>query len=272
MQNLNNYIKSLIAFFVILLPQAVNSQAVGTPYLAYAPAFSISCSSATLSPAALFETVAYTGTLTIPYKDGNGTAYPTATVASTGVTGLTAVLRSGTLNNGTGTIVYDITGTPSGIGNVVFPISLNGSICNVSLTAYRLIMWTDDVTVINNKKFIFVKNESPYDYVGTIQVFHPVAFYPLLSVPFLIDGVLGTKKIRTGSEFVSGYILNNYTVPAGQTIQLAVDFNGGGSWNPEPSRNTVATFPINITLNPSVSGLAIDVATQGNILTMYHIP
>ncbi len=51
----------------------------------------------------------------VPYSGGNGGNYPQQSVASTGVTGLTANLAAGTYAS-TGNLVYTITGTPNGSG------------------------------------------------------------------------------------------------------------------------------------------------------------
>ena len=66
---------------------------------------------------------------------GNGDAYAGETVASTGVTGLTATLAAGTLATGTGTVSYTISGTPvstGGSSTASFAISLGGQSCIVA--------------------------------------------------------------------------------------------------------------------------------------------
>ena len=60
------------------------------------------------------------------YTGGNGGAYPAQSIASTGVTGLTATLASGTFANGSGSITYTISGTPSGSGVAQFAITVGG--------------------------------------------------------------------------------------------------------------------------------------------------
>ena len=69
--------------------------------------------------------------ISVPYTGGNGGFYAGQTVSSTGVTGLSATLTSGTLANGSGTLSYTITGTPSGAGNATFALSLGGQSCNL---------------------------------------------------------------------------------------------------------------------------------------------
>ncbi|RMZ59057.1 hypothetical protein D1632_15980 [Chryseobacterium nematophagum] len=68
----------------------------------------------------------------IPYTGGNGVSYPSQTVSSSGVTGLTATLQAGTLANGSGLLTYNITGTPTSSGTANFTISLNGETCTFS--------------------------------------------------------------------------------------------------------------------------------------------
>jgi hypothetical protein len=69
----------------------------------------------------------------ILYTGGNGGNYGTQTVTSTGVTGLTARLESGTLAIGSGSLTYTIRGTPSGSGTASFALSLGGQSCTLSL-------------------------------------------------------------------------------------------------------------------------------------------
>ncbi len=87
---------------------------------------------------------------TIPYSGGNGGIYSAQIVNSIGVTGLTAVLTSGTLNNGSGTLIYTITGTPSAAGNAIFDIDFAGQTCGFSRTVQPSSNFPDVVPVIIN--------------------------------------------------------------------------------------------------------------------------
>jgi hypothetical protein len=95
---------------------------------------SLNCNSATNSGTLTAGTPASGVNSVIPYTGGNGNPYSVQTVSSTGVTGLTATLAAGTLNSGSGTLTYNITGTPSGAGTATFAISIGGHSCNFSLT------------------------------------------------------------------------------------------------------------------------------------------
>lgn len=77
------------------------------------------------NPVNLFNGVPYVGTLTISYTGGNSIPYSSFTIQSTGILGLTAVLRAGTLGV-TGTLVFDVTGTPIGQGDAIFDMVLFG--------------------------------------------------------------------------------------------------------------------------------------------------
>ena len=71
--------------------------------------------------------------LIIPYTGGNGGKYNGQTIASTGVTGLTAALASGIFANGDGNLTYAITGTPSAVGTASFAINIGGQNCTLSI-------------------------------------------------------------------------------------------------------------------------------------------
>lgn len=76
----------------------------------------------------------YAGTFFLPYTGGNGAEYDDATpITSTGVTGLTAVLQKGKLNNSFGYINYTVSGAPSGPGTAIFLIKFGGHTVSVSI-------------------------------------------------------------------------------------------------------------------------------------------
>lgn len=68
----------------------------------------------------------------VPYAGGNSGAYNEQSVSSTGVTGLTATLLSGTFANGSGTLSYTISGTPASSGTASFDININGKTCTIN--------------------------------------------------------------------------------------------------------------------------------------------
>ena len=70
----------------------------------------------------------------IAYSGGNGSAYGSQTSASTGITGLTANLAAGNLANGSGTLTYTITGTPSSAGTASFTVNIGGTGCTFTRT------------------------------------------------------------------------------------------------------------------------------------------
>jgi hypothetical protein len=63
---------------------------------------------------------------TLYYKNGNGALYDALAIQSTGVTGLTATLSAGNLNNGDGSLQFIISGTPSATGTANFSITIGG--------------------------------------------------------------------------------------------------------------------------------------------------
>ncbi|MDR6466296.1 MULTISPECIES: FISUMP domain-containing protein [Chryseobacterium] len=107
----------------------------------------------TTSPAAGVST-------NVPYTGGNGGIYSALSIPSIGVTGLTAVLPSGTLNNGNGTLVFTITGTPSAAGTATFNIDLFGFNCGFNLTVEPSTSFADvvDVTIDNQTRQMMTHN------------------------------------------------------------------------------------------------------------------
>ena len=70
----------------------------------------------------------------VPYVGGNGASYSGQSVPSTGVVGLTATLAAGTLENGSGTLTYAITGSPATSGTASFALSIGGQTCTLTRT------------------------------------------------------------------------------------------------------------------------------------------
>ena len=98
----------------------------------------LDCAGATLT-GNLYSGQAASGvSVSVPYTGGNGGVYQGQNVTSTGVTGLTATLTSGTLNTGSGTLTYSITGTPSGSGTASFALNLGGRNCTLALNTQLL--------------------------------------------------------------------------------------------------------------------------------------
>jgi len=252
--NFTKILKKMVACFALLgLCQQANAQAVGTPYMPIDEPFQLNCASAVFSTLAFFDKAEYTGTLTVPYNNGNATAYATQTINSTGVTGLTAVLRAGTLASGNGTLVYDVSGYPAGTGTATFSLNFLGEACAVTAQVYELTYFIDNVTVTNNTKFIRIKNDSPFPSVVNLLISHAPRPFPENSAPFQINGVPMTRRTAAGTiQSFSSEV--EYTVPANQTISIAVGFSpnaGAGAslrWT-AASGYTVRSVPVSILIS-----------------------
>ena len=93
----------------------------------------IDCAGATTTGTLTSGTAANGVSTAISYTGGNTGSYSAQTVASTGVTGLTASLVADTLANGNGSITYTITGTPASSGTASFAITLGGQSCSFTV-------------------------------------------------------------------------------------------------------------------------------------------
>ena len=94
------------------------------------PIASLNCNSAT-NNGTLIAGIRIEGLVNslIPYTGGIGSSHNGQTVSSTGVTGLTATLVEGSFANGSGTLTYTISGTPSAVGEASFAINIGGKTC-----------------------------------------------------------------------------------------------------------------------------------------------
>lgn len=101
-----------------------------------APSATLDCPAASIDPSTLVAGTPYAGYLRVPYTAGNGGKFPAGTaIASSGNTGLNANLLDGTLNYGSGTLVYQLSGTPllSNPNGASFALSFGGSSCTATV-------------------------------------------------------------------------------------------------------------------------------------------
>lgn len=99
---------------------------------------SLNCGSASTTGTLISGQAASGVSTSVPYTGGNGGSYSAQSISSTGVTGLTATLASGSVNTGSGTLVYTITGTPATAGTASFAISVGGQSCTFTITVTSL--------------------------------------------------------------------------------------------------------------------------------------
>jgi uncharacterized protein (TIGR02145 family) len=91
----------------------------------------LNCEASTLSGALTPGVSVGNVTIMVTYSGGNGGVYSGQAVGSSGVTGLTASVPGGTFVNGTGLLVYNLSGTPSGSGLASFELGIGGQNCVV---------------------------------------------------------------------------------------------------------------------------------------------
>ncbi len=214
---------------------------------------SLDCSGAT-NAGTLTQGLAASGvTSTIAYTGGNGSSYAAQTISSTGVTGLTATLTAGTFATGNGTLVYTITGTPSGLGTASFAINIGGKSCTLTRTVAFALQGSGFETatgcVVNgtlaqvNALFptIYKGYNSPYNTTG----------------PFNID-IFGDCDATYGSAW-SGTKFIALTSGDAITIDLGADLTPGTQFSMvmyEKASGTYspATYNVGLSSSPGVSG------------------
>ena len=91
------------------------------------------CAGPTVAGSLLLNQAATGVSASVPYTGGNGGAHNGQTVASTGVTGLTATLNPGAFPEGSGSITYAITGTPASDGTASFALNIGGQTCTLDV-------------------------------------------------------------------------------------------------------------------------------------------
>lgn len=134
MTTTNKGLKILFIIFNLFLVITVQAQLFGgqiRPKRLVGSIATLSCGTATNSGTLVAGQAASGISSSIPYTGGNGGYYLGVSIASTGITGLTATLTSGNFTNGTGSLVFTITGTPASIigGTASFTIIIGGQTC-----------------------------------------------------------------------------------------------------------------------------------------------
>ncbi|AZA78099.1 hypothetical protein EG347_11535 [Chryseobacterium sp. G0186] len=115
-------------------PQNQWLQICGTPLTIISTgAATLNCTGATSTGTLVSGQAASGVSVTVPYTAGNGGPYSAQSIASTGVAGLTANIGAGNFNNGSGNLVFNISGAPTTSGTATFAINMGGSTCSVSV-------------------------------------------------------------------------------------------------------------------------------------------
>ena len=105
---------------------------------------SLNCAGAMQSGTA-YATLPIQASFSLSYDGGNGGPYQGFSVASTGLSGLTASLAAGNFNNGSGSLSIAITGTAATSGTASFALNLGGQFCNLQITVAPLPPFPADV-------------------------------------------------------------------------------------------------------------------------------
>jgi hypothetical protein len=93
----------------------------------------LNCGSSIQTGTLISGTAANGVSVSVPYTGGNAGSYAAQTIASTGVTGLTATLNDGVLAYGAGALSLTISGTPSASGTASFSLTIGGQNCTFTL-------------------------------------------------------------------------------------------------------------------------------------------
>ena len=114
----------------------------------------LDCAGAAVSGSLQLNQAASGVSVSVPCTGGNGGAHDGQTVASTGVTGLTATLSPGGFPEGSGSITYTITGTPASAGTASFALNIGGQTCTLDVTVSSPPVCRAKVTATDFKDFM----------------------------------------------------------------------------------------------------------------------
>ena len=121
------------AEFTILLGGKTCNYVIPVKPLLVGTINSLSCTDGQTSGVLIQGTASNGTSFTVPYDGGNRGYHFGQTIASTGVSGLTAKLNSGQFAIGFGQVAYSITGIPSAEGTASFALNIGGKQCTYSI-------------------------------------------------------------------------------------------------------------------------------------------
>jgi hypothetical protein len=221
----------------------------------------LNCGNAT-NNGTLYDGTAASGvSSSISYSGGNGGSHNGQVVASTGVTGLTATLTAGNFAIGSGTLTYNITGTPNGNGTATFLLDIGGQTCLLHLPVGATCL-LDCSNVTNTGLLIAYSSASgvsssiPYSggNGGT---------YSSQSIPS--TGVTGLTADLAAGILANGNGTLNYLIsgtPSGSgTATFLVDFEG---------QTCTLTWSVSLPVG-TVSVINCDSAINTGTLTAYSV-
>ena len=94
---------------------------------------SLNCLEASVSPTFASKDVSFSGSINVNYSGGTGAAFPSLSISSTGVSGLTASISSGILSTGDGILNLSISGTPTSDGVASFALNFLDKQCVLNI-------------------------------------------------------------------------------------------------------------------------------------------
>ena len=179
----------------------------------------------------------------ISYTGGNGSTHTGQIVTSTGVAGLTATLTAGNFATGAGTLTYNITGTPSGVGTASFAINIGGKTCSLTRTVVAPITIPATITLAQDRVYMIA---SVYD-----QDYLP---YTAPSGPATIN----TQAANGSNEATTVNVQGSITT-TGVNVKIPVTATGS---NTLPAYSTTITIPASMTEGGISRDLTLSWAAQ----------
>ena len=169
----------------------------------------LSCSTTTNNGTLTQGVAAASISSSVPYTGGNGGTFTAQTVPSTGVAGLTATTEAGTFANGTGSLIYTITGTPATSGTATFELSIGGQTCTLTLTV--IIAFTPGVLTSGNQALCNPANPANITFSTAASTGSSYQWYFQNGI---IAAPVATAAL-TGWTSISGATASTYDAPSG---------------------------------------------------------
>jgi len=190
------------------------------------------------------------------YTIGNGGVHNGQTVTSTGVTGLTATLSSGSFAEGNGTLTYTIIGIPSSSGTASFLLNIGGQTATLSLAVDPGLIASLDASSPTNTGSLLIHGVSVSSFSSEVS-YTGGNGGPHIGQTVNSTGVTGLFATLSAGDFAAGNGTLTYTITG------------------TPDGSGTASFTLNIggqtaTLTLTVEGSITSLTQTSNIGSLVH--
>lgn len=179
----------------------------------------LDCNSSAFSGLLAVNQQASGKSFSINYTGGNGGYYEGLTISSTDIRGLTATLVAGSFNAGSGSLIFNLSGTPTSAGAGKFNLTIAGKSCEINFIVEKPSISISKSST--SKEFTAVGELLNYNIfvinTGKIDLANLIVKDPLTG----LDQTIASLTAGSTSSLTTSYIVKQSDLDAGKIINKA---------------------------------------------------